>query len=183
MRWVRPGRVLAVTALAMLTAACAEEPAAPKVASLVSAGPAPVASASAAVASRPRERLDTTPEEYEQLLKPFEKCVREHGAKPKGEWGGKPSAADIDKLEAASRICEPLYLPLPPWEKDPANPEAKDFSRDVVKCLKEKGVKYVAVGSNGVDIELGGAGNHMPSIAKGMDLMPECERRVAAAGK
>jgi len=187
MQWDRkPGQALAVLALTVLTAACSggsPDTAAPNVASLAGAGSTPAASASAAVASRPRERLDTTPEEYEQMLKPFNKCVREHGAKPKSEWNRKTIRADAEKLEAVSRICEPLYMPLPPWEKDPANPEAKDFARDVVKCLKEKGVKYVAVGSNGLDIELGGANNHAQSITKGMDLMPECERQVAAARK
>lgn len=188
MKWHRkPGQALAVVALAVVASACSggsSSSAAPDVASLVSTGTTPAASASAKAASRPRERLDTTPEEYEQLLKPFEKCVREQGAKPKSDWGGStPSQSDIKKLEAANKICEPLYLPLPPWEKDPANPEAKDFARDVVKCLKDKGVKFVEVDPDGVSIALGGSANHMPSITKGMDLMPECERKVAAARK
>jgi hypothetical protein len=189
MKWHRkPGQALAAVALAAVASACSggsSGSAAPDVASLVSTGATPAASASvAAVASRPRERLDTTPEEYEQLLKPFEKCVREQGAKPKSDWGGqRVSQAEVKKLEAASKVCEPLYLPLPPWEKDPANPEAKDFARDVVKCLKDKGVKFVEVDPDGVSIALGGSANHMPSITKGMDLMPECERKVAAARK
>jgi hypothetical protein len=187
MQWDRkPGQALAAVALTLLTAACSggsSADAAPDVASLAGAGGTPAASASAKAASRPRERLDTTPEEYEQMLKPLDKCLREHGAKPKSEWTGRPAKADMDKLEAAGKICEPLYLPLPPWEKDPANPEAKDFARDVVKCLKGKGVKYVEVSEDGVSISLGGPNNHAQSISKGMDLMPECERTVAAAGK
>lgn len=189
MGWDRkPRQVLLVMAMTALAAgACSSGSsassgdAAPGVVTLASEGSKPAPSASAP--SRPRERLDTTPEEYEAMLVPLEKCLREHGAKPKSEWKGKVTPEQIDKLTAASKICEPLYSPLPPWEKDPANPEAKDFARDVVACLKEKGVKYVAVGDNGVDIELGGPQNHMPSISKGMDLIPECERDVAADRK
>lgn len=155
-----------------------------QVATLASAGATPAASASAA-ANRPRERLDTTPEEFDAMLEPYNKCVREHGAKPKQDWRGdhRPTKSEIDKLEAADRICEPLYFPLPPWEKDPSNPEAKDFARDVVSCLKGKGVKYVEVGDNGTDIALGGEQNDHKSITKGMDLMPSCEQEVVAHRK
>jgi hypothetical protein len=169
------------TATVLLGSACtkATKVDTPKVATLSSAGASPAASAAAA-ADRPRERLDTTPEEFEAMLEPYYKCVNDHGAKNKQEWRGKPTQADIDKLEKADKVCNPLYYPLPPWEKDPANPEAKDFARDVVKCLKGKGIRYVAVGANGVDIELGGDQNDMDSIRKGLDLMPDCERDTAA---
>ncbi|MFI7601718.1 hypothetical protein [Actinoplanes sp. NPDC049681] len=155
-----------------------------QVATLVSTGATPAASASAA-ANRPRERLDTTPEEFEAMLGPYNTCLREHGAKPKEDWRGdhRPTGSEVDKLEAADRICQPLYYPLPPWEKDPSNPEAKDFARDVVTCLKGKGVKYVEVGDNGTDIMLGGEQNDRRSITKGMDLMPSCEQDVAAHRK
>jgi hypothetical protein len=145
----------------------------------------PVASApaSAAAPERPRERLDTTPEEYEAMLKPYEKCMKEQGAKPKSEWGNKrPTGADIEKLEKADRVCGPQYTPLPPWERDPANPKSRDFARAVVKCLKKKGVEYVEVDPDGVSIALGGDQNDRKSITKGMDLIPECERESAAAG-
>ncbi|MGA5299898.1 hypothetical protein ACPCHT_08215 [Nucisporomicrobium flavum] len=156
----------------------------PQVATLASTGSTPSASASAA-AARPRERLDTTPEEFEAMLKPYNECLREHGAKPKQDWkrNERPTTRVISKLEAADKICNPLYYPLPPWEKDPANPEAKDFARDVVKCLKEKGIRYVEVGDNGLDIALGGDQNDRESITKGLDLAPECERQIAAKHK
>jgi hypothetical protein len=136
---------------------------------------------------RPRERLDGTPEEFEAMLGPYNKCLKANGGLPKQEWYKEGETPDRKKIEdlaekatAADRVCNPLYYPLPPWEKDPANPEAKDFARDVVKCLKRKGVKVVEVGTNGVDVELGGKQNDMPSVRKGLDLMPECEREAAA---
>ena len=177
----------ALTALPTLSACGSKEKAADnsaKVATLTS--PQATVSASAKP-ERPRERLDGTPEEFEALLGPYDKCLKEHGALPKAEWYKDNKVPDrrtiealAEKAEAADRICGPQYFPLPPWEKDPANPEAKDFARDVVKCLKKKGVKVVEIGDNGVDIELGGARNHMPSVRKGLDLMPECEREAAA---
>ncbi|MEV4640635.1 hypothetical protein AB0J80_25155 [Actinoplanes sp. NPDC049548] len=181
------GRLLVALAMLVPVQACSSgsgQDGDRQVATLASAGSTPAASASAAAAKRPRERLDTTPEEFEAMLVPFNKCVREHGAKPKEDWRGQvPSKSEIQKLEAANKACEPLYYPLPPWEKDPANPEAKDFARDVVACLKGKGVKYVEVGENGVDISLGGEQNDRGSITKGMDLMPACEREVVANRK
>jgi len=183
---IRRSRLLAVvmaTAAVLLGSACSNEPAkddTPQVATLSSTGATPGAPASA-TADRPRERLDTTPEEFEAMLKPYYKCINEQGAKNKHEWGNrKPTEGEIKKLEKADRFCNPRFFPLPPWEKDPANPEAKDFARDVVKCLKGKGIRYVAVGGNGVDIELGGEQNDMDSIRRGLDLMPECERDTAA---
>ena len=156
-----------------------------KVATLAStAAAAPSASAKV---QRPRERLDTTPEEFEAMLGPYNKCMIEHGGLVKGE-GGKPAARpatkpEVDKAVAANRICEPQFLPLPPWEKDPANPEAKDFARAVVKCLKGKGVKFVEVSDDGVSLAFGGDQNDARSISMGLDLAPGCERKVAAETK
>ncbi|GIF23940.1 hypothetical protein Ate02nite_66700 [Paractinoplanes tereljensis] len=158
-----------------------------KVATLASVEAAPSASASA-TAQRPRERLDTTPEEFEAMLGPYNKCMKEHGYSPKGEpnggTGARP-ATDKEKesSDEANRICEPQFYPLPPWEKDPANPESRDFARDVVKCLKKKGIKYVEVSDDGISIALGGEQNDPTSISRGLDLAPECERTVAAARK
>jgi hypothetical protein len=158
-----------------------------KVASLESAAPAPDASKKP---ERPRERLDTTPEEFEAMLKPYNDCMTEHGVT---SGSAKKAAADavaepakseeLEKAEKAHQICEPQYYPLPPWERDPANPEARDFAVEVVKCLKEKGVKFVAVDDDGISIALGGEKNHARSISLGLDQMPECERTVAAAMK
>jgi hypothetical protein len=87
-----------------------------------------------------------------------------------------PSKAVAD---AAEKECRPKY-PLPPWELDPANPEAKDFARAVVQCLKAKGVKYVEVNPDGPGWSFGGPQNDAQSISKGMELSPACEREVAA---
>jgi hypothetical protein len=140
--------------------------------------------------TRPRERLDTTPEEYEAMLEPYNKCMREHGGLTKEEErrrsapddpASRPlSAAESERSDEANRICEPQFLPLPPWEKDPANPEARDFTLETVKCLKAKGVKYVAVSDDGISIEFGGEQNDRRSISMGLDLAPACEREVAA---
>lgn len=140
---------------------------------------------------RPRERLDTTPEEFQALLGPYNRCLEEQGFPNKTGAGGdapvgRPRVAspeELEKFEAANRICEPQFYPLPPWEKDPANPEARDFALNVVRCLKDKGVRYVEVSEDGISLALGGDQNDPRSISLGLDLAPECERKVAAASK
>lgn len=186
---MRRERVLAATAIALIAlSACGspgdtEADGAARVATLTSAAPSAPAPAKAKV-ERPRERLDTTPDEYEALLVPYHKCLRENGARGKGDGKGRDmTPAEAEKFEAANRICEPQFMPLPPWEKDPANPEARDFAVAVVKCLKQKGVKYVEVSDDGISLALGGDQNDPRSISRGMDLAPECERKVAAAMK
>nr|WP_221380133.1 hypothetical protein [Actinoplanes polyasparticus] len=177
----------AASAIALVALSGCGEPAkeqGAKVATLASAAAEPSEKASAKP-QRPRERLDTTPEEYEAMLVPYNKCMKEHGGFVKGGAGSgselRPAEkAEMDKSEEANRICEPQFLPLPPWEKDPANPEARDFARDVVACLKDKGVKFVAVSDDGISVALGGEQNDSRSIRKGLELMPECERQVAA---
>jgi len=160
-----------------------------KVATLSSAAASPSASVPS---QRPRERLDTTPEEFLTMLKPYYGCMVEQGAVTEAETaraeaaGGvaKPSSkAQMVKWEAADRICKPQFYPLPPWEKDPANPESRDFAVDVVKCLKSNGVEYVAVSEDGVSIALGGDQNDPRSIRLGMEKIPECERQAAAKVK
>lgn len=183
---MRRTSVLVVAAtLALSGCGSAEPAAAPEVATLTS--PSAAVSASPA-AQRPRERLDTTPEEFEAMLGPYNKCMTEHGAPSKADMAkaGAPRPAsekEMAKYDEANRVCEPQYFPLPPWEKDPANPDAKDFARDVVKCLKGKGVKYVEVSDDGISIALGGDDNDARSISMGMDLIPGCERSVAANHK
>lgn len=181
--------VLAVAAFALTaTSACGSPQAADggaKVATLAS--PAATPSASAA-AQRPRERLDTTPEEFDAMMGAFRKCLKARGydeldAKRAADkvTSGTEVGPEQQKLDEAFRACEAQYYPLPPWEKDPANPEARDFAVAVVKCLKKKGVKYVEVGTDGLSYSLGGEHNDSRSISMGMDLAPECEREVAAA--
>ncbi len=140
-------------------------------------------------ADPPRERLDTTPEEFDALLVPYNKCLKRAGitseramkeASDSRMTDTKRAGKKQQKQNAAARVCEVQYYPLPPWEKDPANPEARDFAVDVVKCLKQKGVEYVEVSEDGLSYALGGDQNDSRSISMGMDLAPECEREVAA---
>jgi len=153
----------------------------PEVATLQSAKPSSAPASAAAQA--PRERIDGTAEDFEILLKPFEKCMKEHGLSPKGALLGTDNKLPSKAVEdAANKACQPLY-PLPPWERDPANPEAKDFARDVVKCLKEKGVKYVELTDDGLNYAFGGPQNDSQSITKGLEYAGPCEREVAARKK
>ncbi|MEV6304315.1 hypothetical protein AB0M02_33255 [Actinoplanes sp. NPDC051861] len=176
--------VLVAVAFTALPACGSAEPSAeaPRVATLQSAAAEPSASATAK-AERPRERIGMTSEEYEALLEPYNKCMREQGFDPVDARKKAEAAADSaegERAEKANRICEPQFLPLPPWEKDQANPEARDFALAVVKCLKGKGVEYVEVSEDGISIALGGDHNDPRSISLGMEHIPDCERQVAA---
>ncbi|MEV4347713.1 hypothetical protein AB0J83_24930 [Actinoplanes sp. NPDC049596] len=189
--------LVAAVALSALTACgtSAAETDTAKVATLQSPSAAAGKATPKPAAQRPRERLDTTPEEFEALLGPYNKCLAEHGGIAKGSTiqqqrkqaqagpAGPASGAQTAKFDAANKICEPQYYPLPPWEKDPANPEAKDFARATVKCLKQKGVEYVEVSEDGLSIALGGDQNDPKSISMGLDLIPGCERDIAKQNK
>jgi hypothetical protein len=155
-----------------------------EVATLRSAGAEPSPAVSATT-ERPREKLGMTAEEYEALLGPYQKCMKGFGVDPLElrKKGRSATEAEVAANEKANAACEPQFFPLPPWERDPANPEARDFAVGVVKCLKDKGVKFVEVDDDGIGISLGGDGNDARSISKGLDLMPECERTVAAEMK
>jgi len=140
----------------------------------------------------PRERLDSTPEELEAMMVPFNKCLNKAGFVDQVQWKkasernstrAKAGSRKEEKENAAYWDCEEQYYPLPAWEKDPANPEARDFAVAVVKCLRQKGVKYVEVSDDGLSPSLGGDQNDARSISMGMDLAPECEREVAGAMK
>lgn len=146
---------------------------APEVATLASA-PAPASAPPQA--QRPRERLDGTAEDYQILVKPYDDCMKSYG-QDKAEQDRTGRGNPSEKAEQAMAACGPLE-PLPAWEKDPANPESDDFFRDVVKCLRDKGVEHVEVAEGGY--ALGGEQNDKASITKGMSLAPVCEREVAA---
>jgi len=150
-----------------------------QVATLQSAAPS---SAPSSAAARPRQRLDDTAADYEALSKPYDDCMKSHGLTPKGAPLGSAQGTRPTVSDAVKKECDPL-IPLPPWELDPANPEAKDFARAVVQCLKGKGVKYVEVNADGPGWAFGGPQDDAQSISKGMDLSPACEREVAAAKK
>jgi hypothetical protein len=189
-------RVVVVTAIALTAlSACgssgdAEKGGGARVATLTTPeAKASPAAAKKAKADPPRERLDSTPEEFEAMLVPFNKCLKKNGfkdldrkiASDQASSEVKPATKKDEKKLAAYRACEEQYYPLPPWEKDPANPEARDFALAVVKCLKQKGVKYVEVSEDGLSPSFGGAQNDSRSISMGMELAPECEREVAAS--
>ncbi|MCY1138251.1 hypothetical protein OWR29_09600 [Actinoplanes sp. Pm04-4] len=161
---------IALTALSACGSQPEQQAEAPKVATLSSQAPS-------AKPERPRERLDTTPEEFEAMLKPYYECMDEKGVLAvRVATNGRKKAMTADEIakgEAADRICEPLYYPLPPWEKDPANPEARDFARAVVKCLEGQGID-AGVEPDGLTVSFG------RDVRKGLDKLPECEREAAA---
>nr|CTQ95802.1 hypothetical protein [Kibdelosporangium sp. MJ126-NF4] len=131
---------------------------------------------------RLRFRIDMTADEEKALYDPYRTCMSEHGIAIRDPKAPQPPK---DKLDAAAKACDPL-LPLPAWENDINNPEAFDFNRRVVTCLRAKGVKYVEVDKNEesgmVGPSYGGPQNDQQSITKGMELTPKCEQEVAAGG-
>ncbi|GGL99167.1 MULTISPECIES: hypothetical protein [Micromonospora] len=177
---------VALVALSACGSADARPPAkddAPQVATLATAEPERTGSAEPKK-ERPRQRLDTTSEEFLAMLGPYNACMAEQGIPGKNGSAPRPtSEAEMETFEAANRVCEPQFYPLPPWEKDPANPEARDFALDVMKCLKAQGVRYVEVDEDGISLAFGGDQNDSRSISMGLDLAPECERKVAAEFK
>ena len=72
-----------------------------------------------------------------------------------------------------------------PWEYDIKNPDAQAFVQRVVTCLHRKGVQYAEVDAepsgDRLTFSLGGPNNDRTSITRGLDLIPQCEREVAAA--
>jgi hypothetical protein len=169
---------MAITALAGCgSPAKSEVGAGAKVATLTS--PAAGASASAGP-QRPRERFDMTSEERDALMVGYEKCLKTHGISVLDAKKSSDAAKTGGAPDKWARYCEEHYFPLPPWEEDPANPEAGDFAVAVVKCLQSKGVKDAAVTDDGVSITSGGDANDTDSIARWLELQPQCEREVAA---
>jgi hypothetical protein len=186
-RWV-PLVLLAVVATGCSSAKASDS--GPEIATLTTPTPGKTTTSQAKKdpdAGRPRERIDMTNADRERLYAPYLACLKDNGidatkrAEKPGVLGSGPTT-DPKKAKNASKVCEPK-LPLPAWEIDANNPDALDFGRKVVQCLKNKGVKYVEL-STGKDTgivgpSLGGPKNDMASITKGMNLMPECQREVA----
>jgi hypothetical protein len=121
-----------------------------------------------------------TDQDRQDMYRPYTKCMSDHGVQVLAQRTGSAPRADQKTQDAAAKACDPL-LPLPPWEEDASNPEAMDFAKKVVDCLRAKGVKKVEVSTNDgiVGPSLGGPGNDQDSIDKGMKLTPQCEREVA----
>ena len=180
MKSARLGLALVATAAILGAGGCAgTTPAAqpPQVASIVQ--PSAGASASA-LAERPRHRLDETEADYKALIAPLLKCMREHGVTTEKEATNWDSGNNWSKAHrTAQKACE-RFFPLPAWEQDPANPEAKDFTQKEIKCLRAKGVKYVEAEEDGITIAFGGPQNDAESITKGMEFSSVCERAARA---
>jgi hypothetical protein len=176
---------VALAALLALTACSTPSPKPPEVASLSTPSSSATAT-SAPKEERPRERLDMTPEDYEALRAPWDQCMAQLGMDRKGralEGSGRPEPTK-EELDRALKTCESKD-PLPPWEKDSSNPEAVDFANRVVRCLREKGVRYVEVvnepGATTVSYAFGGPNNDAQSISLGLEHAQECE--IAASAK
>jgi hypothetical protein len=176
-------RCAALAALAVLAACSTPPQPEQKVVTLQTTSAAPAATpvtpvTSDPAAARPRERLDMTPEEKDQLFTTYNQCLADHGVDKR--------AMDEKSAGPAEAACLGKK-PLPPWEYDTANPESADFTHKVVLCLRQKGVKYVedepaAPGSDRTSIALGGKDNDSASISKGLDLIPVCEKELSIGG-
>ncbi|MFI5927788.1 hypothetical protein ACIA3K_17585 [Micromonospora sp. NPDC051543] len=154
----------------------------PQVATRVEPSTSTAASPSAAARERPRQRLDDTEADYQALLQPYKKCMEAQGITDEKSMSGWAGGDDVPtKQRTAQEACKD-HWPLPPWELDPANPQAKDFTREVVKCLKGKGVKDVEAAPDGVGVVAGGAHSDAGSIAMTGELLDDCQREVAARG-
>jgi hypothetical protein len=179
--------LIAIAAVLLAATACGATPEAqqpPKIASLATtdqASPAPSPQSQPAK-ERARYRLDMTDQEKEDLNRPYLQCMKDHGVdvllRREGQAGAKPDQSTLDR---AAKACD-LLLPLPAWEEDATNPEAMDFAKKVVDCLRAKGVKKVEVSSNNgmVGPSFGGEENDQDSITKGLNLTPQCEKEVSA---
>lgn len=160
------------------------------VATLETTGSSPSVPVSSAAppASRPRERLDMTADEANELFEAYGQCLSDHGL-PKGKPSGGTGAAPVDTppnpdVERAAEAACLDKKPLPPWEYDVANPESADFVHAVVQCLRDKGVRYVdeepvTPGEDRRTLSFGGENNDMDSITKGMNLVGSCEKESA----
>jgi len=169
----------AAVLIAIAAAGCSSASNQPQVAALPasaasSGSPSTSASAGAPSSSRPRERLDESTSQTEALYAPWNQCLTAHGA---GK-GGKPTQA----IETSAQATCAYLKPLPPWQYDPANPQAMGFVQQVVACLHQHGVQYAQVqnppGQGRIEIALGGPQNDQTSISKGLQLTPTCDQQV-----
>jgi len=182
--------VVAAAFIAIATAGCSSGNHQAQVAALptgAASGGSPSASASAGVpaSSRPRERLDESTSQLEALAAPWNECIAAHGGNGKvsGKGTSGMSAATVQPaVEAAAEAACANLKPLPPWQYDPANPQAMGFVQHVVACLHQHGVKYAQVqnapGQDQIEIALGGPQNDQASINAGLQLIPTCDQQV-----
>lgn len=173
-------KLLMSIAAVVVVAGCSSTPQAqPDVATLntPSAGAPPSASSSTAVTGeegRPRHRLDETPEESQRMIKPWEQCMKEHGAdldqQPNSIEGAKKWS---EEHKAAGDACRPK-LPLLPWSMDPDNPEYKDNMHAWVECMKKGGVKVAE--SNDPETPWTYTSSQQP--ANSAEIEENCKREV-----
>jgi hypothetical protein len=158
----------------------------PRVATLASETAEAPAKAADTEAKRPRQRLDMTQDEKDQLIKPYRACLAEHGLETEEEVlkmraERRVSTIPEATVKAAEKACLSLF-PLPPWEQDVSNPEASDFVRKVVLCLREKGVSAEVnddSSDGSVSVSLLGDTGDTDTIDRGMNMTPVCEKQVA----
>ena len=139
-----PTRVLA--AACVLTAAagaagCGSSTHSPQVASLSPAGHSSTAGGHATTGpanegipdpdGRPRETLDMTAHQLTALQAPFGACITRHHPFPKNN-------GYVRRFRKAVEACV-NDEPLPPWQLDPANPQARAFIGRTVSCMRAKG--------------------------------------------
>jgi hypothetical protein len=190
---MKPLRYLAVITAAVFLAGCSTPPPPEQKVATLQTSQAAAAPSSAAngstEAARPRERLDMTPEESDQLYDAYGQCLTEHGLPKKGSGSGTGTAPSVvnPATEAAAETACVGKKPLPPWEYDTANPQAADFLHKMVLCLRAKGVRLVEEspvrpGDDRTAIEFGGKNNDPDSISKGLELTPRCEKELSSGG-
>jgi hypothetical protein len=176
-------RLAGIAAAAAILAACSTPPPPEqKVATLQTTQattPATSAPAAAQDSARPRERLDMTPDETQQLFETYNQCLADNGFK-------KGPGIDMTKEAPAQAACL-SKKPLPPWEYDVSNPESRDFTHKLVQCLRDKGVRFVdevpaAPGDDRNTISFGGKNDDSDSITKGLNLTPVCEKELSVGG-
>jgi len=190
---VTPLRYLVAITAVVFAAGCSTPPPPEQKVATLQTSQAPSASSPASTASpdaaRPRERLDMTPDESDQLYEAYNQCLGDNGLPSKGTGSGTgvaPVVVDPAKEAAAEAACV-SKKPLPPWEYDVANPQASDFVHKMVLCLRAKGVRLVEEspvkpGEDRTTLELGGKNNDQDSISKGLDLIPRCEKELSSGG-
>jgi hypothetical protein len=143
------------------------------------ASASPAANARPSDEGRPRLRMDMTREEKDRLYDAHRQCLYDHGVPKDAKQRTRMARALYQKAYDACKSS----VPLPVWEYDKNNPEARDNVHKVVECLRKQGVKYVdetepEPGNDAVGVSLGGKNNDSESIRKGMALIPVCEKQI-----
>jgi hypothetical protein len=97
---------------------------------------------------RPRESLYQTVHQLTAMMAPYDNCLFvKHNPLPK-------NSGYNARLRAGGAACIKM-MPLPPWQLDPANPQARAYIGRVVTCLQQKGYHAAAAMSpnNGISTQ------------------------------